>query len=206
MSPSKKRRPSFRAVAAGMMTLCLVIAACRLAIGFGPALDPTLSSAEISCTFWECELDRDPRRLLVELGGLPLIDTDPERVRDVIAEPAARLLIGAAGLVRTLPWAAMFLLVGLAFRSVRQRRGFADAAARLRGAALAALAAAILEPVAATMRATALSPLLLGERSFFFLFDASDVFWGVMVAGTAFVVVWVLERAQATERELAKIV
>lgn len=206
MPPSKKRKPSFRAVAAGMMTLCLAIAAFRLALGLAPALDPSLSSAEISCTFWTCELDRDPRRLLAELGGPPLINTAPERVRDIIAEPAARALIGAAGLVRALPWAAMFLFLGLAFRSVRQRRTFAEAAARLRTAALAALAAAVLEPVAATMRATALSPILLGERQFFFLFDASDVVWGVMVAGTAFVVVWVLERAQTTERELAKIV
>lgn len=206
MSKSKKSRRSYAKVAAWMMTLCVVVAACRIAFGLAPALDPSLSSAEISCTFWHCELDRDPRRLLAELGGPPLINTDPQRVEDVIAETPARLLIGAAGLVRALPWAAMFLFLGFAFRSIRQRRGFADASGRLRAAALAALVASFLEPVAATMRATALSPLLVGQRQFFFLFDASDVLWGVMVAGTAFVVVWVMEQALATERELAKIV
>jgi hypothetical protein len=108
--------------------------------------------------------------------------------------------------ISALPWALMFLFLGLAFRAVRQRRAFPIAARWLRGAALSALIGSMLEPVAATMRATALSPLIEGERTLFLRFDASDTFWGVMVAGTAFVAVWVLERALASERELAKIV
>lgn len=203
---SRKRRPFHSVVAAWMTGLCLAIAAGWLSVGIAPAVDPSLSAAELSCTFWSCELDRDPRRLLAELGGPPLIGMDRRRVEQIVMETPARVLIGAAGIVLALPWAAMFLFLGLAFRSVRRRRTFADAAARLRAAALAALVAAFLEPVAATMRATALSPLLLGERQLFFLFDASSVAGGVMVAGTAFVVIWVLERALATERELAKMI
>lgn len=206
MLQAKKKRARYAAVAAWMMMLCLAVGIGRLVLALGPALDPSLSAAEISCSLWFCELDNDPRLLLGEFGGPPLMSTDLQRVVDVISEPSARLLIGAAGIVQALPWAAMFLLLALAFRSVRQRRTFADAAARLRTAALAALVGTLLEPVASTLRATALSQLLTGEQQLYFFFNGRDVFWGVMVAGTAFVVVWVLDRALAAERELAKIV
>jgi hypothetical protein len=206
MLQAKKKRARYAAVAAWMMMLCLAVGVGRLALALGPALDPSLSAAEISCSLWYCELDNDPRLLLGEFGGPPLMSTDLQRVVDVISEPSARLLIGAAGIVQALPWAAMFLLLALAFRSIRQRGSFADAAARLRSAALAALIGTLLEPVASTLRATALSPILTGERQLYFFFNGRDVFWGVMVAGTAFVVVWVLDRALAAERELAEIV
>jgi hypothetical protein len=206
MLQRKKSKTRYAAVAAWMMMLCLAVGVGRLVLALGPALDPSLSAAEVSCSLWSCELDNDPRLLLGEFGGPPLMSTDVQRVVDVMSEPSARLLIGAAGIVQALPWAAMFLLLALAFRSVRQRRSFADAAAWLRSAALAALAGTLLEPIASTLRATALSPLLVGERQLYFFFNGRDVFWGVMVAGTAFVVVWVLDRALAAERELAKIV
>lgn len=206
MPKRKKWKTRYAAVAAWMMILCLAVGVGRLALALGPALDPSLSAAAVNCSFWSCEVDNDPRLLLAEFGGPPLMDRDPQGVVDVISEPTARVLIGAAGFVQALPWAAMFLLLASAFRSVRQRRTFADAAARLRSAALAALVGSLLEPVASTLRATALSPLLVGERQFYFFFNGRDVFWGVMVAGTAFVVVWVLDRALAAERELAKIV
>ena len=206
MLQRKKSKARYAAVAAWMMMLCLAVGVGRLVLALGPALDPSLSAAEVSCSLWSCELDNDPRLLLGEFGGPPLMGTDIQRVVDVMSEPSARVLIGAAGIVQALPWAAMFLLLALAFRSVRQRRSFADAAAWLRSAALAALAGTLLEPIASTLRATALSPLLVGERQLYFFFNGRDVFWGVMVAGTAFVVVWVLDRALAAERELAKIV
>jgi hypothetical protein len=71
---------------------------------------------------------------------------------------------------------------------------------------VAAIAGVVLQPVAATLRATALSPVSTGEQQLFLMFDGGDFLWGIMLAGTAWVVVWTLEQAVKSERDLAEIV
>ena len=191
----------FRTVAAWMMALCFLVAAGRLLIGAAPALDPTLAAAGIDCTFAGCRLDRDPRRLLARLGEPPPA-AGPEAVAQIFARPEARALVTAAALVAAIPVALTFAAFGFAFRRLRARGRFVEAAAWLRRAAAFALLGVALRPVATTLLATALSPLVTGRRQLFILFEAPEFLWGLMLAGGAWVAVWVLEQALAAEREL----
>ena len=204
--PQNARRRRFRLVAAWMMALCFLVAAGRLVVGAAPALDPALAAGGIDCTFWSCRLERDPRRLLARVGAEAPAAHAPEAVASLIAAPPARTLIAASALVAAIPTALMFAALGFAFRRLRAPGRFAEAAAWLRRAAMFALLAVALRPVATTLLATAMSPLTTGRRQLFVYFEAPEFLWGLMLAGSAWVAVWVLEQALAAERELEEIV
>ena len=203
LQTSKNRR--FRLVASWMMTLCFVVGIGRLLVGIAPAVEPALATGEINCTFWSCGLEYDPRRLDARVGA-PAFDADPHRVAQTLATREARLLFAGAGLIQAIPSALMFLAFGFAFRNMRARSGFVTAARWLRRAALFALLAVLLGPVASTMIATALSPVTTGSQQLFIVFDMPQFFWGLMVAGSAWVAVWILEQALVTRRQLDEIV
>jgi|GEM_PF-5371667 len=188
------------------MVLCLLVGGGRLITGALPILDPKLASAEVTCTFWRCAIDRSPLRLLPQEGGRPRMTSDMAFLEEVVDRPLARSLIAAGALTSAVPIALMFLALALAFRSVGRKRDFSEAAKWLRRGAAAAITAVVLQPLAATLRATALSPVSTGEQQLFLMFDGGDFLWGIMLAGTAWVVVWTLEQAVKSERDLAEIV
>jgi hypothetical protein len=207
--PQKKKLSHtrlLRRVGGMMMVLCLLVGGGRLVTGALPIFDPTLASAEVTCTFWECAIDRSPLRLLPQEGGRPRMVSDMAVLEEVVDQPLARTLIAAGALTSALPTALMFLALALAFRSIGRNRNFSKAATWLRRGAVAAIAGVVLQPVAATLRATALSPVSTGEQQLFLMFDGGDFLWGIMLAGTAWVVVWTLEQAVKSERDLAEIV
>ncbi|HYD13510.1 MAG TPA: hypothetical protein VEC11_11755 [Allosphingosinicella sp.] len=199
----KNRR--FRLVASWMMRLCFVISVGRLLAGFAPAIEPALTTGEINCASLSCVIDYDPRRLLARAGG-PAFNADPHRIEQVVSTPQARSLIAGAGVIVAIPSALMFLALGFAFRNMRAGSGFVLAARWLRRAALFALLAVLLGPVASTMIATALSPLSAGSQQLIIFFDFPQFLWGLMVAGSAWVAVWILEQALAARRRLEEIV
>lgn len=201
-----RRHRRLRRVAGLMMVLCLLVGGGRLITGALPMFDPKLAAAEVTCTFWQCSIDRSPLLLLPQQGGSPQMVSDMASLEEVVAQPLARSLIAAGALTSALPTALMFLALALAFRSIGRRRDFAGATIWLRRGAVAAMAGVALQPLAATLRATALSPISTGEQQLFLMFDGGDFLWGSMLAGTAWVVVWTLEQAVRAERDLAEIV
>ena len=203
--PYKNKTRRYRLVAAWMMALCFVISAGRLLVGFAPAVEPALTAAEINCAALNCRLDYHPNRLLSRIGERAF-DVDPHRVQETLDTGQARLLIAGAGLIPAIPSALMFLALGFAFRNMRARSGFAAAARWLRRAALFALLAVATAPVASTMIATALSPITTGRQQLFIFFDLPQFLWGLMVAGSAWVAVWLLEQTLAARRQLEEIV
>lgn len=189
-----------------MMVLCFAVAAGRLVTGALPMADPRLAAAEVNCTFWHCAIDDSPLRLLPQEGGRPQMAADVPALERTLEQPLARTLVAAGALGSAIPTALMFLALALAFRAVGRRRDFAAAIGWLRRAAVAAMVTVGIQPVAATLRATALSPVSTGEQKLFFMFDGGDFLWGIMLAATAWVAVWALEQAVKSERELAEIV
>jgi hypothetical protein len=201
-----RRARRLRRVATMMMVLCFAVAAGRLITGALPIADPRLAAAGVTCTFWQCAIDASPLRLLPQEGGRPQMVAPSTRLADVLEQGEARTLIAAASLASAIPTALMFLALGLAFRAVARRRDFAAATRWLRRAAVAAMVAVAAQPVAATLRATALSPVSTGEQQLFLMFHGGDFLWGIMLAAAAWVAVWALEQAVKSERELAEIV
>jgi hypothetical protein len=189
-----------------MAAVCFTSAAAMLAMSIAPAIDPRLTAAEMSCTFWYCAVEIEPMRLLADAAGAIPLEANGQRLEEALSAPLGRSLFAVAGFAASLPWALMFLYLGLGFRAARKRAGLDAAATRLRRAALAALAGACLAPVATTLRATAMTPALPGGQQLFIWFDASGVFWGLLIAGTAYVAIWVIEQALAAQRQLAAII
>jgi len=202
---SKKGR-SYRSVAAVMAVLCFVASAAMAAISVAPAIDPRLAAAEVSCTFWYCAMDTDPMRLVTEAAGAIPLQVNEPLLEGALLAPLGRLLFAAAGLAASLPWAFMFLFLGLGFRAAGKRAELDAAARSLRQAALAAVIGACLVPVAATLQATGMTPALDGGQQLFVRLDFGGVFWGFLIAGTAYVATWVIEQALAAQRQLASIV
>jgi hypothetical protein len=205
MLQKKKRSVRVRRVATLMGLLCFVVAGGRLLTGAAPMVDPTLAGAHVTCTFWQCELVRDPARLIADTNQRSG-PVDDEAIRRLMVQPPGRPLIAAGSLTAAIPASLMFLFLALAFRAVGSRRDFAAAARWLRRAAVAAMVLAFAYPVAATLRATALSPITTGKQQLYLMFNGGDFLWGIMLAASAWVAVWALEQGLRSERALAEIV
>lgn len=207
---NKKTRRAMRVrrVAKAMMLLCLAVAAGRLAAGVAPLADPRLAAAQIECRFTGCRLDRDPVRLLGDGAGVHrrLGEADRPPLQAVLREARAKLLIFAGSAVRAAAAVVLFLSLALAFRAFAGGGGFSVAAAWLRRAALAAAATVVVEPVGASLRATALSAVLTGRQQIYLSFEGGPFLWGILLSGAVWVSVWALEEASASEEELAGIV
>jgi hypothetical protein len=189
-----------------MMVLCFMVAAGTLVRGVLPAADPRLASAGVTCSFWHCELDDSPLRLLPQEGGRPLLLIDAAALDGVVDRPQARILIATGALAAALPAAWMFLSLALAFRSFRRRRDLSQAVRWLRAAALGAFAGVVLRPLADTLRATALSPASTGEQQIYLMFEGGNFLWGMIITGAVLVAVRALEQSIRSEQALAEIV
>lgn len=206
MLQKKRRSRRVQRVAQVMMVLCFMVAAGRVVAGVAPLADARLAAAGVTCRFWECELDRSPLRLLPQERGQPRLVVEPAAVDAVVDGPMARTLVSAGAMTAALPAAWMFLSLAMAFRVFGHRKDLTVAVRWLRAAALGAIAWVLLQPVADTLRATALSPASTGRQQIFLMFQGGDFLWGIIVAGAALVAVWALEERIKAERALAEIV
>jgi len=193
-------------VATAMMALCFMVAAGRVVTGLAPLADARLAAAEVTCKFWECELDKSPLRLLPQERGQAQLVIDAVHLDALVEEPVTRALVAAGALTAALPAVWMFFSLALAFQAFGRRKDLGRAVRWLRRAALGAFAWVALQPLADTLRATALSPASTGRQQIFLMFQGGDFLWGIIIAGAALVAVWALEEGIKSERALAEIV
>ena len=187
----------------------LAVAAGRLAIGLAPLAEPAASTARIHCQPMRCWTDLDPVRLLepVARDAVQRDPAGPARLSALLERPGVRATLAAGEALRAVPAVLLYLFLALAFRQFARGHGMPRAAIPwLRRAAGAALLAVLVQPVADTLRMTALSPVAIGRQQWHVAFNGGPFLWGLLLAGAVWVAVWALEQAGAVEAELAEIV
>ena len=197
-----------RLVCGAMAALFLCIAGGRLIAAASPLVSPAFVTTRIYCQPVHCWTDSDAVRLLGP-EEREAVTHDPAKRQSLdalLARTDTRIWLLAAEAARGLPAALLFLFLALGLRGLG-RGGFDRAAVIwLRRAAAAALAAVLAQPVADTLRATALSSVTTGRQQLFIAFNGGPFFWGLLLAGGVWVCVWALEEAREVEGELAAIV
>lgn len=190
------------------MAIFLAVALGKLVAGVLPLVDPALSSLKIYCRLDGCWPETDPLHLLPprSLQGGPLSDAQVVGIRLVLDTLRARAFMFAAEFVRALPAIALFLSLAFTARAMARGQGFVALIVWLRRAAVSAFVLVFAEQVANTLRATALSPVLLGRESIAVSLSGGPFLWGILLTGAAWMAVWALEQARAAEIELAEIV
>ena len=198
-----------RLICGVMAALYLIVAAGRLAVAALPLIAPPLMAATINCQPVRCWVETDPVRL-VEVGGSEQQVRSASRraqLDAMLATPRVRAMLFAGAVLGAVPSSLIFLFLASAFRRFARGEGFdGRASASLRRAAAAALAAVFVQPIADTIRATALSPVSTGRQQLFIAFDGGPFFWGLLLAGAVWVAMWALEQGRLAQAELAKIV
>jgi hypothetical protein len=183
------------------------VGAARLGSSLLPLIDPLLSTARLDCD--PCRLRTDPVLLLDQTEARQKAWQTPGRERQIIeqiSKPKVRLMLFVAQVVRALPFFVMFLALAMALRSFAQA-GFNPAAVRwIRRAALGAIVWTLAEPVAMSIRWTALSPITHGRDSVHLVLGGNELILGTLIAGAAWVVGWALEEALGMQRDLEEYV
>ncbi|QPQ55869.1 hypothetical protein IC614_04595 [Allosphingosinicella flava] len=191
-----------------MMMLFFAVAAGKLVAGFLPLADPALSTLKVYCRIDMCWPETDPMRLLpprsLQAGSLP--EAQLVRLPEVIRTPRARNLMFAAEFVRSLPGIFLFVSLALASRAIAAGAGFSAIMGWLRRAAISAFVLVLAQQIANTLRATALSPVLLGREGLSVWLSGGAFLEGILLTGAAWMSVWALEKARRAEIELAEIV
>lgn len=204
-----ERAKRLRLVCGLMVAIYLAVAALRLATGVAPLVDPLLITTSLHCQPVRCWTDRDPVRLLAPNQRAAVERSAEARagLASLLTRPGVRSMLAAGESARALPSFLLFLFLALAFRRLAKGEGFGGGAAGwLRRAAVAALVAVLAQPVADTLRMTALSPITTGRQQIFIAFNGGPFLWGLLLAGAVWVAVWALEEARLVAAELAEIV
>jgi hypothetical protein len=189
-----------------MAAACLVASGWRLVSAFVPAFAPALSSPGLLCTGPRCVVTSDLSELLPATVK-PLAWRDPDGARKLAqraSEKTPRTMLVGAAMIKGLPIAVLFFALAAAFRRFSKGALFGALAIKwLRRATLAGAFAVLAEPVAATLRATALAPALTGRSQVLFVMRFDHVGAGLFVVAAIWVVVWALEEGQRARADLA---
>jgi hypothetical protein len=199
-----------KAVCAAMMILYLAVAAGRLAASALPLIDPMLTTAKVHCSFTGCRVETDPFRLIPgrDSASRAKWASRGAQLEAHVRGPGVRAWMFAAEAIRGLPLVFLFLSLALASRALARTGSFGETIGWLRRAAAAALAGVAAQPIADSISATALSPVLLGRDQvhLHLVFNGGPFLWGVLLAGAVWMSVWALEQARLNEIELGTIV
>jgi hypothetical protein len=191
------------------MAAFFLIAATRLAFGLASAVDPRLATANVHCSWTECSVVTDVSKL-VPLARRDAVLGRPQaemRLEQHLDQGRVRAALLLGEIVRALPWALVFACLALAFRRFALRPEVDSATLMwLRRASWSAIAAVVAQPIADTVRATALAPVVLGRDQLFIALNVGPFLWGLVIAGSAWAAVWLLEQAERAKAELAKFV
>lgn len=201
-------RRRLRAICTLMALAYFAVALGRLTAGMLPLIDPALSTAQIHCSPNNCWLDIDSLRLLPD-GEREAVAAQPARraaLESLIARPQTRAALFAAGIVRAVPAVLLFVGLAMTFRAFAAGLGVGIPLSWLRWTTTAAVAAVLAQPVADTIRETALSSVLIGAHRLHPSFDGGTFLWGLLVAGAVWTAVRMLDGARRSEAELAQIV
>jgi hypothetical protein len=176
---------------------------------FVPVFAPTLSSPGVLCTGPKCVVTSDLSELLPATVK-PLVWRDPNGAQKLAlraSEKDAQAMLVTAALVRGLPIAFLFFALAIAFRRFSKGALFGAVAIRwLRRATVAGALAVLAEPIAATLRATALAPAITGRAQVLFVMRFDHVGAGLFLMTTIWVVVWALEEGHRARADLASYV
>jgi hypothetical protein len=190
-----------------LAALFLVVAAGQALLVAVPLVDPMLTTGRIGCSPSGCEVKTDALRLLPQTGAARSAAIRPQQVAELLEQGMPRSLLFLATATKRVPEALLFACLAVALRSFgRAARFDAGGLLWLRRAASFAIIAVLAQPLADTLRATAVSPLLTGRLTPFILFNGPPFFWRLLLAGGVWVCAWAMEEAQQLESELAEIV
>lgn len=198
-----------RMVCSLMAALCVLAGAARLGGAAVPLFDPLAMSNKLLCRGARCELLSDPISLLGPVKGIAAERTPgaAEKLAARARAPQVRGLLFASKLVRAVPDAFMFFALALALRRFAGGDPFGVRAIRwLRRAALAAAASVMAQPIATSLRDTALEPAITGGGGLRFSVAGDEVLVGLFLAGVVWVAAWALEEGRSAQDELAKFV
>ncbi len=200
------RMNRLRRVCLAMTAVCVLAAGARVLSVAVAALDPRLSAPALTCSGVGCSLGS---RLISFLPATQKAAAwrdagAPQKLAARAAEPKPRLLLIGAGVLDALPAALVFLTLAMAFRRFARGAIFGGRAIIwLRRAALAGAASALASPVAASLRATALTPALTGREQIVLVVSAEQVLAGLFLAAVLWVAVWALEEGRSVREDLA---
>jgi hypothetical protein len=122
-----------------------------------------------------------------------------ERLAVLAAQPRGRALLAGAAVVYALPAVLIFLSLAMAFLRFAAGAPFGAKAIRwLRRAAAGGAMLALAHPVAATLRATALTPALSGKSQVVFAVDGDAIGGMLFLSAATWVAVWALEQGRET--------
>lgn len=203
-----KRTVRLRIVCRTIALLCLVVGAVRLGEAATPVFNPLWLSNHLFCSNLRCELVNDPLRLLGSVKSIVArrVPDAAERLEARARRPSVRATLFAGKLVRAVPEALMYFALALAMRGFARGDPFGlDAVRWLRRSAGAALAAVLAQPVASSLRHTALEPALDGETAFRLTVAGDEFLAGLFLAGVVWVAAWALDEGRRTQDELAQI-
>ena len=192
-----------------MAGFCLLAAAGRLCTAAVPLINPLWLSNTVSCRPSQCRLVHDPLDLLGPVAAVEARRKPgaAERLAARSREPGVRRMLFASKLVSGVPEALMYLSLALALGRFGRSDPFSPSAVRwLRRAALAAAAAVLAQPIATTLRNTALQPAVTGKDGVVFALAGNQLVAGLFLAGVVWVVAWAFEEGRRARDELAQYV
>jgi hypothetical protein len=191
-----------------MAALFLCVAVGRLIAAASPIVAPAFVTTHVYCQPFRCWSEADEVALLGPEDREAVAHDSAKRgaLTTLLASPGTRAWLAAAEAVRGLPAVSLFLFLALGLRRLADGGFDWGAVVWLRRAAGAALVTVLAQPVADTLRATALSPVTTGRHQLFISFNGGPFFWGLLLAGGVWICVWALEEARRVRSELAEIV
>ena len=170
------------------------------------AIDPVLGTAELNCS--PCRYETDPIRLLDptirdEAWRTPGVEA---RILERLEVARVRRLLLLAATMAALPLCLLFIFLALALRSFA-KSGFRSGAERwLRLTAGAALLWAVTGPLSRGFGALALDAVFTGIDRFTVSVDLYHLARGVLIAGAALAVIWVLREGAEHQDDLDRYV
>lgn len=188
--------------------IAVILGAGRLVWVLSTVVDAAYATAFIRCTARGCGIDTAPIDLLP--GSTPIAiramaDT-PAQIASLIQLPSVHHMIALGTAIESLPLVALYFLLARAFTLFAVDPVGDRAIPWLRLASLAALVTVLVQPVADSLRATALSPLIFGYQHNALIFNGGPFIRGLLLAGAAWISVRLLEQARDVRAELAEIV
>lgn len=195
-----------RMVCNALAAFLLVVALRQLVDPVLTAFDPVLGTAELNCS--PCRYETDPIRLMDptvrdEAWGTPGMEA---RILERLESTRVRRLLLVAATTAAVPLCLTFLFLAFAMRSFA-KSGFRSGAERwLKLTAGAALLWAVAGPLSRGFGTLALDAVLTGVDRFRVALDMYHVARGLMIAGAALTVIWILREGAEHEDDLDRYV
>jgi len=194
-------------IAAALFAAAALVRAVSVATSISLAATPAL---EVKCGQAGCHAIERPELLLPEKERAAIVARPAAMMRlaAYAHRPAVRAGIAAINVAQAAPFVLLMLCVAAATWRLGAR-GVDDltrALPWLRRASLAALAAAIVPPLADSLRTMLVLPGTPGGASWYFAIDLGPFMMELLLAFAAFIVSWALAAGNRARRDMAEFV